>query len=194
MPLVLMAVVVVSLCRAHRMPLIKQYQQDRIAAHFFSDGGDARGANYQVLQGLRALEKGGVLGAGPGASMYKQGHLPAPHTDFILAVTGEEWGLAGMLALLACYGMLIFFCFQIGHGAGSGFEALLCSGIGTLLSIQVISNVGVVTGLMPVTGIPLPLLTYGGSGLICTLIGLGLVLSVSRQSGSIADAAAPSPA
>jgi len=192
-PLLLLAAIAVALCRTHQMPFMKPYQQDRIASHFFSDGKDGRGANYQSLQGQRALRQGGLLGAGPGASIYKQGHLPEAHTDFILAVIGEEWGLAGMLVLLTLYGTMIFFCFQIGHGANSGFEMLLCSGVGTILAIQVICNTSVVTGLMPVTGIPLPLLSYGGSSLICTLLGLGLVLSVSRQSGNVAEALAAAP-
>ncbi|HVF11003.1 MAG TPA: putative peptidoglycan glycosyltransferase FtsW [Abditibacteriaceae bacterium] len=183
-PLVALVIVVFALCKTHQMPLLKPYQQDRIVA-FASGGEDRRGANYQVMQGMRALTRGGVIGSGPGGSLYKQGHLPAPHTDFILAVIGEEWGLVGMVTLITLYGTMIFFCFQIGHNAGKPFEALLCAGVGTLLSIQVICNAAVVTGLMPVTGVPLPLLSYGGSGLMCTLLGIGLVLSVSRQLGCI---------
>jgi cell division protein FtsW len=179
-PLAVLAVVTVALCSSHKMPFLKEYQQDRIAAHF-GGAADERGSNYQALQGQKALMRGGVLGAGPGGSLYKQGHLPAPHTDFILAVTGEEWGLVGMVVLLGVYGTMIFFCFHTGHSANSSFEALVCGGIGTLLGIQVICNVGVVTGMLPVTGMPLPLLSYGGSGMICTLLGLGLVLSVSRR-------------
>ncbi|MDQ3815149.1 MAG: FtsW/RodA/SpoVE family cell cycle protein [Armatimonadota bacterium] len=187
-PFVLLAGVTFGLCKTHQMPLLKPYQQDRIVA-FVSGGGDDRGADYQALQGQRALTRGGLFGSGPGASLFKQGHLPAPHTDFILAVIGEEWGLLGVLTLLLIYGTMIFFCFQIGHSAGTTFEALLCAGIGTLLAIQVVCNVAVVTGLMPVTGMPLPLLSYGGSGFICTLLGLGLVLSVSRQAGNSGDSA-----
>jgi cell division protein FtsW (lipid II flippase) len=180
LPLVAVAGITVLLCASHKMPLLKEYQQERIAAHF---GGspDERGSNYQALQGQGALIRGGLLGSGPGGSLYKQGHLPAPHTDFILAVTGEEWGLVGMILLLGAYGLMIFFCFHTGHCASSPFEALLCAGIGTLLGIQVVCNVGVVTGILPVTGMPLPLLSFGGSGMLCVLLGLGFVLSVSRR-------------
>ncbi len=180
-PLLLGAVVVVALCQTHKMPLLKEYQQDRIASHFSGAGEGSEGGNYQSLQGQRALMRGGILGTGPGGSLYKQGHLPAPHTDFILAVIGEEWGMIGVLSLLGVYGVMIFFCFHTGHSSNDTFEGLLCAGIGTLLGVQVICNVGVVTGVLPVTGMPLPLLSYGGSGMICTLLGLGLVLSVSRR-------------
>lgn len=183
-PLTLLAVLVIVLCKTHSMPGLKTYQQDRIAAHFGAKGEDERGSNYQALQGQRALKRGGLFGAGPGGSLYKQGHLPAPHTDFIVAIIGEEWGLAGMLALLLMYGSMIFFCFHTGHSAGCPFEAVLCAGIGMLISIQLVGNLGVVTGVLPVTGMPLPLLSYGGSGLLCALLGLGLVLSVSRRYGA----------
>jgi len=184
MPLVLLVGLTLGMARSHNIPFLKDYQQDRIAS-FLPAGKetDARGANYQQLQGLRALRRGGLLGVGPGASLYKQGHLPAPHTDFVLAIIGEEWGLVGMLTLMALYGLLIFFCMQVGVNANSSFEALLCAGVGALMGVQLAFNTGIITGWLPVTGIPLPLLSYGGSGLICTLLGLGLVLAVSRRSG-----------
>jgi cell division protein FtsW len=180
------AVVFVGLNALHAMPSlpIYKYQQERLA-HFLSkkDKNDDRGAHYQTAQGLRAIERGGYFGVGPGASLYKQGHLPAPHTDFILAIIGEETGLVGMLFLLACYGAIIFFCFQIGHVSGQTFEALLCAGVGSLLALQVLCNMSVVLNILPVTGMPLPMISYGGSGLLCCMLALGFVLGVSRQSG-----------
>ena len=134
-------------------------------------------------QGQRAIMRGGLTGVGLGASLYKQGHLPAPHTDFIFAVIAEETGAWGVALLLLLYGAIVFFCFQIGHSASNGFDSLLCVGIGTLWALQVLGNIAVVSGVMPVTGMPLPILTFGGSGLWCALFGLGLVLAVSRAQG-----------
>lgn len=170
-------VVTVFLSANGKMPLLKPYQQVRIA-HLFTGDADGR---YQTEQGLRAMARGGVMGVGPGHSLFKQGHLPAPHTDFILAVIGEEAGLVGMLGLLLCYGAMIFFCLQIGHNANTPFELLLCVGVGSLLALQVICNLCVVLDFGPVTGMPLPLISYGGSGLVCTLLGIGWVLGVSRN-------------
>ena len=180
-PMLLLGVIGINLCKTHKMPFIADYQQDRIAAKFGGDeASDDRGNNYQALQGQRAIMRGGLTGVGLGASLYKQGHLPAPHTDFIFAVIAEETGAWGVALLLTLYGAIVFFCFQIGHSAGNGFDALLCVGIGTLWAMQVLGNIAVVSGLMPVTGMPLPILTFGGSGLWCALFGLGLVLAVSR--------------
>jgi rod shape determining protein RodA len=174
-------VLAVTLCKTGSMPLMAKYQQQRIAAHF---GGhskdDARTSDYQKLQGERAIIRGGIKGRGMGASQFKYGHLPAPHTDFIYAVIGEELGLLGTVGLLGLYGAIVFFCFQIGHSASNAFDALVCAGVGTLIGVQAAGNIGVVSGLLPVTGMPLPILTYGGSGLICALLGIGLVLAISR--------------
>ena len=178
-PLAVLLLIAGFLCTRGAMPGLKPYQQARIAAHFGGES-DEQGSHYQKLQSERTLMSGGLLGRGPGESLGKQGHLPEAHTDFIFAVIGEEFGLAGTLALLSGYGLLIFFCFQIGHVAETMFEALLCAGVGTVLAIQVVCNMGVVTGILPVTGMPLPFMSYGGSGLVCVLIGLGLVLAVSR--------------
>lgn len=188
-PLAIGAVIVVGLCKSHSMPFMKPYQQERIAAHFGSGGADAQGSNYQKLQSVKTIMSGGLLGRGPAESLGKQGHLPEPHTDFIFAVIGEEWGLVGTLLLLFAYATMIFFCFHIGHCAETAFESLLCAGVGTLLAIQVTCNMGVATGILPVTGMPLPFMSYGGSGLLCMLMGVGMVLSVSRQTSRVAQAA-----
>lgn len=179
LPLVLVAGVAIGMCKTHSVPFLAPYQQDRIAAKL-SGSGDEQGGNYQQLQGERAIMRGGFSGVGLGASLYKQGHLPAPHTDFIFAVIAEETGLWGSVLLLGLYASIVFFCFQIGHSSRDGFQKLLCSGVGALWAIQALGNIGVVSGLLPVTGMPLPILTYGGSGLWCALLGVGLVLSVSR--------------
>ncbi len=182
------AALVVALCVAGKCPGLKDYQQERIRAFVVrhSDDNSAKkkdfqDANYQADQGMNALRRGGLLGAGPGMSFYKHGHVPEPHTDFIFAIIGEEWGLLGTMILLSAFGALIFFCFQIGHNAATSFEALFCAGVGSLLALQVVANTGVVTGLLPVTGVVLPLLSYGGSGLIVMLFAIGQVLGISRH-------------
>ncbi|MBW3636004.1 MAG: putative lipid II flippase FtsW [Armatimonadetes bacterium] len=180
--LAVLGMVTLALCKTNSMPFLAPYQQQRIAAHLSGTSKDtAKTSHYQQDQGERALVRGGLTGVGLGASLYKQGHLPAPHTDFIYAVIGEEWGLVGTLGLLGLYGAVVFFCFQIGHSAHNSFDALLCSGVGTLLGVQAAGNIGVVSGMLPVTGMPLPILTYGGSGMICALLGIGLVLAISRS-------------
>jgi cell division protein FtsW len=179
---VLIVGVIVGLSSAQKMPFLKDYQQARIA-HFLSPDKNDQGGYYQTAQGLRAIERGGWIGVGPGNSLFKQGHLPAPHTDFILAVTGEEYGVAGMLFILSLYGLLIFFCLQVGHTASNTFEMLVATGMGLLLFVQVFGNMGVVLGILPVTGMPLPFISYGGSGLVCLLAGMGIVLGISRHQG-----------
>ncbi|HEY0073895.1 MAG TPA: putative peptidoglycan glycosyltransferase FtsW, partial [Abditibacteriaceae bacterium] len=182
------AALVVVLCVMGKCPGLKEYQQERIRAfvvrHSETDAAQKKqlqDANYQAEQGMNALRRGGLIGAGPGASFYKHGHTPEPYTDFILAIIGEEWGLVGTLALLTAFGALIFFCFQIGHNASNSFESLFCAGVGSLLAIQVVANTGVVAGLLPVTGVVLPLVSFGGSGLIVMLFAIGIVLGISRR-------------
>jgi len=192
--MLIVAGIIVSLCIGGHCPGLKPYQQERIRAFVVrllfhaqqdekqkKDYNDYKDANYQAEQGMNALRRGGLFGAGPGRSLYKHGHVPEPHTDFILAIIGEEWGLFGTLLLLGAFGALIYFCFQVGHAAATSFEALFCTGVGALLAIQVVANSGVVMGVLPVTGVVLPLLSYGGSGLIVMLFAIGAVLGISRH-------------
>lgn len=181
--LVVAGTLCVTMAATHTLPFLKPYQQDRIANFLPGHHQNARGDDFQVIQAGKALEAGGVLGVGLGRSYYKQGHLPAPHTDMILAVIGEELGLCGVVLFLACYLLLVLWCLQIAHQAVVPFEAVMCSGVGLLLAMQLVMNAAVVTGLLPVTGMPLPLLSYGGSGLLCSLMGIGMVLNVSRHTG-----------
>ena len=180
-PLAILVAVTVGMCRTHSVPLLKPYQQDRIAALVGGSSDDGRGSDYQQNQGGRAIARGGFEGVGLGNSLYKNGHLPAPHTDFVFAVISEELGLWGAFGILTLYGLIVFFCFQTGHASKSPFEAILCAGVGSLIGFQVVGNIAVVTKLAPVTGLPLPILTYGGSGMMCALVGIGLVLAVSRK-------------
>ncbi len=169
-----------ALCKTHSMPFLAPYMQDRIAAKI-GGGDDHRDSDYQSLQGQRAIMRGGVLGVGLGASLYKQGHLPAPHTDFVFSVVAEEVGLWGSLSLIGLYLFIVYFCFSTAHNTKNPFESVLCAGVGGWFAIQVCGNIGVASGLLPVTGMPLPVLSYGGSGLVCALMGIGLVLAVSRS-------------
>jgi len=182
LPVVVLAGLTIVMCKTGTMPLMPKYQQVRIASHFgASSKQEDQTDNYQKEMAERALVHGGFWGRGVGQSLFKQGYLPAPHTDFIFAVIVEEWGVKGSLFLFALYGAIVFFCFQIGHGATDAFSALLCAGVGTLLGVQAVGNIGVVSGLLPVTGLPLPILTYGGTGLWCALLAIGLVLAISRS-------------
>jgi cell division protein FtsW len=138
-----------------------------------------------------ALALGGITGAGLGASRQKYLYLPAPSTDFIFAIIGEEWGLIGTLTVLALFVMVAYQGYRIAIHAPDTFSGLLAAGITTWLVAQACINMMVVTALLPVTGIPLPFISYGGSALIINLVAVGILLSISRettQTGSLFDA------
>jgi cell division protein FtsW len=166
------------------------YQRGRIIKHVA--GGDHQGGNYQVEQSVMALEEGQLLGKGFCQSQRKLFFLPASATDFIFSIIGEEFGLAGTLLTLLIYGFLIFKCYNLAYQADDPFNALLCAGVGTLIALQIVINVGVTTRALPTTGVPLPFISSGGSGLFCALMGVGLVLNVSRMPKQITSAGGPS--
>jgi len=166
------------------------YQLQRIEG-FLDPFRDPLHTGYNAIQALMALALGGITGAGLGASRQKYLYLPAPSTDFIFAIIGEEWGLIGTLTVLALFVVIAYQGYRIAIHAPDTFSGLLAAGITTWLIVQALVNMMVVTALLPVTGIPLPFISYGGSALIINLVAVGILLSISRettQTGSLLHA------
>lgn len=137
---------------------------------------------YQVVQGLIGIADGGLWGAGIGASRAKWGYLPLAHSDFIFAIIAEELGLVGVVAVLGSFLLLAFFGVQVALAAADRFGMLLAGGVTAWICVQAIINVGGVTATMPLTGLTLPFVSFGGSSLLATMIGAGLLLNVARTS------------
>ena len=166
------------------------YQMERVQT-FLDPFRDPLGAGYNTLQGLMALAMGGITGLGLGASRQKYLYLPAPSTDFIFAIVGEEWGLVGTLTVVALFVVIAYQGYRIAITAPDTFSGLVACGITTWLVVQACINMAVVTALLPVTGIPLPFISAGGSALTINLAAIGILLSISRetsQQGSLRDA------
>ncbi|OUZ09530.1 putative lipid II flippase FtsW [Aeromicrobium sp. PE09-221] len=159
---------------------------------FLDPTADPEGAGHQSIKAMMAFARGGFGGVGLGQSRQKWGALPEAHNDFILAVIGEELGLAGTLVLLALFVMLGFVGFRIAMRARDRFARYTAAGITIWLLSQAIINVGMVVGLLPVIGIPLPLISYGGSSLLATLVGLGFLAKCATTEPGAARALATS--
>jgi cell division protein FtsW len=175
---------------AYLMVTQTSYQLQRID-FFLNPFRDPLHTGYNAVQSLMALALGGITGAGLGASRQKYLYLPAPSTDFIFAIIGEEWGLIGTVTVLALFVMVAYQGYRIAIKAPDTFSGLLAAGITTWLVAQACINMMVVTALLPVTGIPLPFISYGGSALIINLVAVGILLSISRettQTGPLLDA------
>lgn len=161
--------------------LLKAYQQKRILA-FFSPQHDPLGAGYHIMQSNIAVGSGELWGKGlKAASQSQLNFLPANHTDFIFAVLSEQWGFVGCLVILLFYYLLITRGLEIASEAKDLFGALMAFGIMAMITIQLVVNGGMVLGIMPVVGVPFPLLSYGGSSLLIICIGVGLVISVRMR-------------
>jgi cell division protein FtsW len=166
------------------------YQLERVQT-FLDPFRDPLGAGYNTVQALMALALGGITGLGLGESRMKFLYLPAPSTDFIFAIIGEEWGLVGTLTVLALFVVIAYQGYRIAITAPDTFSGLVACGLTTWLVVQAFINLAVVTALMPVTGIPLPFISAGGSALTINLAAIGILLSISRettQTGSLRDA------
>ena len=161
---------------------LQAYQRQRLFC-FLDPSADPQGACYQVIQALNAVGSGGLLGHGLTAGRQNQlGFLPVQSTDFIFTVVAEELGFIGGMILLGLFALLIWRVMRVGWGARDPFGANIAAGLGSLLLFQITVNIGMVTGIMPVTGIPLPFITYGGSSMISLLFGMGLLQSVRVHS------------
>jgi len=150
----------------------------------FADG-QYKNTGWQPAHSLLGLASGGLFGVGLGASRQKWGNLPEAHTDFIFAVIGEELGLFGTLSTIALLSVLLFSIFKIALRAKDPMVRYVCSGIGCWLAIQTILNIGSTLSVLPVVGVTLPLVSYGGSALIATYMGIGFVIGAARRDPAI---------
>lgn len=157
----------------------KGYQRDRMMS-FMDPFAQAQGDGFQVVQSLLALGTGGFSGVGIGRSVQKTLYLPEPHTDFILAIIGEELGFIGIAALMILFLLIIWRCFVICVNSKDRFGLLISGGVGIMIGVQVILNIAIITSSMPPTGVALPFITYGGNSLWIFMYLIGVVLNVSR--------------
>ena len=155
------------------------YRAARFVA-FLDPWKDAQGKGYQTVQALLAFGTGGIDGIGLGLSRQKFFYLPEAHTDFILAIIGEEVGLLGTLAIVLAFGVFAYAGFRIALSARDTFGRMLAGGLTAMIAAQAVMNMMAVTSLMPVTGKPLPFVSFGGSSMLFTMVCVGLILSVSR--------------
>jgi len=158
----------------------KAYRLRRITA-FLDPWSDPQGAGHQIIQSFLAFGSGGVFGRGLGEGRQKLLFLPERHSDFIFAVIGEELGLIGALVVVLLFLVILWRGIKIALGASDEFSRLLAVGITSLISVQAMINMAVVTGLLPTKGIALPLVSYGGSSLVVTLAALGILLNISKE-------------
>ena len=142
---------------------------------------DPLGAGYQVIQGLYALGSGGLFGLGLGKSRQKYFYIPEPQNDFIFAIIGEELGLIGCAIVIMLFVLLVYRCIRIAIRCSDVFSCMLVVGIGGQIGIQAALNIAVATSSMPVTGVALPFISYGGTSLIIFMAAVGIVLNVSKH-------------
>lgn len=173
--------VVLVLAPAVGAPVLEGYQQERLTS-FLNPGDCEADSCYQANQALIAVGSGGKTGLGDDATQSRAGFLPEGRTDFIFAVTAERWGFVGSAFVLSLFALLIWRALRIATLSKNLFGSMIAAGIAAMLLFQVFVNVGMNLGVMPVTGMPLPLMTYGGSSVLVTFMAIGLLQSVYIQS------------
>jgi cell division protein FtsW len=157
------------------------YQEARLTGFLHPSSTDASGSGFQAKQATIAVGSGGLFGVGLGQSVQKASYLPEAHTDMVAAVIGEELGLAGMFVLVGLFGMFGYAGLRAAHRARDRFSKLLAAGLTSLILAQAALNLFAVLGLAPLTGVPLPFVSYGGTSLVLTLASAGLILNVARR-------------
>jgi cell division protein FtsW len=166
-------------CFALLMTVIEPYRMARLTG-FLNPGADATGAGFQAAQAKIALGSGGIFGVGIGNGIGKVGYLPEAHTDMISAVIGEELGLVGILSIVGLFSLFGYAGLQVAKKAKDTYGKLLVAGLTSLILVQATINLFAVMGLAPLTGVPLPFVSYGNSSLMATLFAVGLILNVAR--------------
>lgn len=156
-----------------------EYRMKRVLS-FLNPWEDPKGAGWQVIQSLYAIGSGGLFGRGLGNSLQKFLYIPEPYNDFILAVLAEELGFIGVALVLLLFLIFIWRGVKVSMNAPDVFGSLVAIGITSLIAFQAIINVAVVTSSMPVTGMPLPFFSYGGTSLIFLMAGVGILLNISK--------------
>jgi cell division protein FtsW len=160
--------------------MIEPYRRERLLS-FLDPWGDVQGAGYQVVQAQVALGSGGPFGVGLGNGIQKANYLPEAHTDMILATVGEELGVVGVICLMLAFALFAVAGYRIALRARDLHSQVLAVGITTLVVAQAIVNMGAVLGFVPVTGVPLPFVSFGGSSLVILLFGAGILVNIGRR-------------
>ena len=179
--------IVVLAAPAAGVELLEDYQKDRLTA-FLNPSDDPAEQGYQINQSLTAIGAGGKTGRGAESTQTELNFLPEHHTDFIFSVVGEEFGFVGAALVLSLFALLIWRALRILTMSKNFYGALVAGGITAMLMFQVFVNVGMTIGIMPITGIPLPLVSYGGSSVLTTLMAIGLLQSIHAQARETAAA------
>lgn len=174
------AMLMMAMAAVVALIMVEPYRLARLTS-FLDPFSQRSGDGYQAVNGLYALGSGGWFGLGLGESRYKWGMLPAAHTDYIFAILGEELGLVGSLLVLGLFATLAYAGFRVARRTSDPFIRLVSAAVTTWLSAQALINIGYVAGMLPVTGIPLPLISFGGTSLIITLFALGMLTNFARH-------------
>jgi cell division protein FtsW len=176
----LVGLALVSLPAIYAVLMGASYRRRRILA-FLDPWADPQGDGFQIIQSLIAVGTGGVFGKGLMAGVQKLFYLPEPHTDFIYAVIGEELGLIGASGVLICFAVIAWRGLRIAMRAEDAFGGFVALGLTTMIAVQAFVNMSVVLGMLPTKGIPLPLMSAGGSSLLVNLVGMGVLLNISQH-------------
>ncbi|WP_354701830.1 putative lipid II flippase FtsW [Paraconexibacter sp. AEG42_29] len=161
------------------LALIEPYRLQRLTS-FMDPWADAQDSGHQAVQGQIALGSGGFFGRGLGESVQKVYYLPEAHTDFILAIIGEELGVFGVTVLLFLYGLIAYAGLRIAQGAQGAYGKLLAAGLTSMIICQAMLNTFTVLGMVPLTGVPLPFISYGSTNLIMLLMSMGLLMNIAQ--------------
>lgn len=163
------------------VPILKEHQRQRIAT-FLNPSADEIGNGWQITQSKIAIGSGQLFGMGFGKGLQSEGkYLPESYSDFIFSVLGEEFGFVGALLLIILYASMLFKCLKISSIAKDKFGSMVVAGVMWMLAFQMFQNVGMTIGLMPITGITLPFVSYGGSSMLTSMVSIGLVLNIGMR-------------